>query len=118
MEQNEVQEPPFIQAPASHDLNTITPAQDYGAMRTPAEEAPCSSCAGGVAAKPFSFVYTLGRIEGRFPNLAAEKEFAQAAGRTVTAGKTDQQADCKFYGGNHCFCDHLCLCRCGNRKNL
>jgi hypothetical protein len=34
----------------------------------------------------------LGRIEARFPNLAAEKEFAQATGRTDTAGKTDQQA--------------------------
>ena len=31
------------------------------------------------------------RVEARFPNLAAEKEFAQATGRTDTAGKTDQQ---------------------------
>jgi PatG Domain len=38
-----------------------------------------------------SFVYAIGRIEARFPNLAAEKEFAQAGGRTDTAGKTDQQ---------------------------
>ena len=38
-----------------------------------------------------SYVYAIGRIEARFPNLAAEKEFAQAAGRTETAGKTDQQ---------------------------
>src|SRR5262249_43009798 len=29
--------------------------------------------------------------EARFPNLAAEKEFAQATGRADTAGKTDQQ---------------------------
>ena len=40
---------------------------------------------------PVSFVYALGRIEARFPNLAAEKEFAQATGRTDTAWKTDQQ---------------------------
>jgi hypothetical protein len=39
-----------------------------------------------------SYVYAIGRIEARFPNLAAEKEFAQATGRTETAGKTDQQA--------------------------
>jgi hypothetical protein len=38
-----------------------------------------------------SFVYALGRIEARFPNLAAEKEFAQATGRAETIGKTDQQ---------------------------
>jgi hypothetical protein len=36
-------------------------------------------------------VYAIGRIEARFPNLAAEKEFAQAAARTDTIGKTDQQ---------------------------
>jgi hypothetical protein len=43
------------------------------------------------ASRQPSYVYALGRIEARFPNLAAEKEFAQAAGRTDTAGKTDQQ---------------------------
>jgi hypothetical protein len=43
------------------------------------------------SAAPVSYVYAIGRIEARFPNLAAEKEFAQAGGRTETAGKTDQQ---------------------------
>lgn len=38
-----------------------------------------------------SYVYAIGRVEARFPNLAAEKEFAQATGRMDTAGKTDQQ---------------------------
>src|SRR5262249_12282651 len=38
-----------------------------------------------------SYIYAIGRVERRFPNLAAEKEFAQAAGRADTAGKTDQQ---------------------------
>ncbi len=37
-------------------------------------------------------IYAIGRVEARFPNLAAEKEFAQATGRTETAGKTDQGA--------------------------
>jgi PatG Domain len=37
------------------------------------------------------FVYAIGRVEARFPTLSAEKEFAQATGRTDTAGKTDQQ---------------------------
>jgi hypothetical protein len=43
------------------------------------------------SAATVSFVYAIGRIEARFPNLAAEKEFAQAGGRADTAGKTDQQ---------------------------
>ena len=38
-----------------------------------------------------SYVYAIGRVEARFPNLSAEKEFAQATGRADTAGKTDQQ---------------------------
>jgi cyclic patellamide precursor peptide PatG len=38
-----------------------------------------------------SFVYAIGRIEARFPTPSIEKEFAQAAGRAPTVGKTDQQ---------------------------
>jgi hypothetical protein len=40
---------------------------------------------------PNPYVYAIGRIEARFPRLSVEKEFAQAAGRTETAGQTDQQ---------------------------
>ena len=36
-------------------------------------------------------IYAIGRVEARFPNLAAEKEFAQATGRTDDKGGTDQQ---------------------------
>jgi hypothetical protein len=43
----------------------------------------------GSSAGPF--VYTIGRVEARFPNLSMEKEFAQAAGREDTTGKTDRQ---------------------------
>ena len=89
MEQNEVQQ--FNQAAAGHDVAAIRPAQEYGAMPPPTEESSCPTCSGGAASMPASFVYALGRIEARFPNLAAEKEFAQATGRTDTAGKTDQQ---------------------------
>lgn len=38
------------------------------------------------------FVYALGQIEPRFPNLSIEKEFAQAIGRTDGSGLTDRQA--------------------------
>ncbi|MGI5170122.1 hypothetical protein ACQEU3_37800 [Spirillospora sp. CA-253888] len=40
---------------------------------------------------PPSYVYAIGRIEARFPLLSVEKEFAQVAGRTETAGRTDPQ---------------------------
>lgn len=57
----------------------------------PIEDTRCPTCATAAATGPVPYVYALGRIEARFPNLAVEKEFAQAAGRTETAGKTDQQ---------------------------
>lgn len=37
------------------------------------------------------YIYAIDRVEARFPNLLTEKEFAQATGRSDTAGKTDQQ---------------------------
>jgi hypothetical protein len=73
-------------------------AGDRGAWSiTP--QAACATCgsSGGTTgprpddARMPSFVYTIGRVEARFPTLAAEKEFAQATGRADTAGKTDQQ---------------------------
>ena len=39
-----------------------------------------------------AYVYAIGRIEARFPNLSVEKEFAQATGRAETAGQTDPEA--------------------------
>jgi len=55
-------------------------------------QAGCATCGGpvGMTVKPL-YVYAIGKVEARFPNLAAEKEFAQATGRSDTAGKTDQQ---------------------------
>ena len=69
--------------PARDDVAAITPAQE--AVATPAA---CPTCAGATAAP--SYVYALGKVEVRFPNLAAEKELAQATGRADTAGKTDR----------------------------
>ncbi len=53
----------------------------------------CPTCGGGLsgASAPPSYIYAVGRLEARFPLLAVEKEFAQAAGRTETAGLTDRQ---------------------------
>jgi len=71
------------------------------AVRTRAGFSPqaCASCgaaageaqANGQGTGSPSFVYAIGQIEARFPNLATEKEFTQAAGRTDSQGKTDQQ---------------------------
>ena len=72
-----------------HDATVITPSQGEMVEAPPTQEMPCPTCAGGAVA--VSYVYAIGRVEARFPNLAAEKEFAQATGRTDTAGKTDQQ---------------------------
>jgi hypothetical protein len=72
-----------------HDAAVITPSQGEVIEAPPTQEMPCPTCAGGTVA--MSYVYAIGRVEARFPNLAAEKEFAQATGRTETAGKTDQQ---------------------------
>ena len=61
-----------------------------------AQRTGCPTCgavaqdASGATGAP-SYVYAIGNVEARFPNLAAEKEFAQATGRADTAGKTDQQ---------------------------
>jgi hypothetical protein len=52
----------------------------------------CPTCEAGSGSMPRSFIYALGRVEARFPSVAVEKEFAQAIGRTDTAGQTDQQA--------------------------
>jgi hypothetical protein len=38
------------------------------------------------------FIYALGRVEPRFPNLGVEKELAQATGRGYADGLTDRQA--------------------------
>jgi hypothetical protein len=75
----------------------VTPA--YGESTAPppnleppdTSEAPCPTCAGN-GELSISYVYTLGRIEARFPRLSVEKEFAQVVGRAETAGMTDLKA--------------------------
>ncbi|MGH7113611.1 MAG: hypothetical protein ACREE9_03860 [Stellaceae bacterium] len=84
MDQSEIAEPSSKEIGAARGGNEVTPSQG-----PPASPEPCPTCGGGTASP--SYIYAIGRVEARFPNLAAEKEFAQATGRTETAGKTDQQ---------------------------
>ncbi len=82
-----------------NDGLTVSPYSEARTASSIAPQAGCATCGGqGVASDPRSsgagipsYVYAIGRIEARFPNLSAEKEFAQATGRADTAGKTDQQ---------------------------
>src|SRR5215831_5002612 len=73
--------------------------------------APCPNCGASAAASmPSPHVYSIGRIEARFPRLSVEKEFAQATGRAETTGQTDQQT---FYNvlsqpGNRYLARQLC----------
>jgi hypothetical protein len=84
-------------APASLDAHEIPAGAPRGGVHPQNMVAPRGAAEAAAAAAPdsggaaVSFVYAIGRVEARFPNLAAEKEFAQATGRTDTAGKTDQQ---------------------------
>jgi PatG Domain len=68
------------------DIAATTLAQGAGEGPPSTHPTPCPTCGGTGAA---SYVYAIGRIEARFPNLGVEKEFAQATGRADTAGKTD-----------------------------
>jgi hypothetical protein len=82
-----------------NDALTASPYAGAGTSTPITQQAGCPSCGGqggpadmspNAAGVP-AYVYTIGRVEARFPNLASEKEFAQATGRTETAGKTDQR---------------------------
>jgi hypothetical protein len=82
------------------DAPVVLPYPDAGINSLITPQAGCATCgAQGVASESRSsgsgmpsYVYAIGRIEARFPNLSAEKEFAQATSRMVTAGKTNQAA--------------------------
>jgi hypothetical protein len=99
-EQTEIIEQSMDSRPAKKNVLPI--ASPYSEARTSmlvTPQAGCGTCGGSEGASGpgsneagrISYVYAIGRVEPRFPSLAAEKEFAQATGRTDTAGKTDQQ---------------------------
>jgi hypothetical protein len=75
-------------------MNEQTETMDRPLAQPQSGSAGTCGCGGasgsGNGAGMLSYVYAIGRVEARFPNLAAEKEFAQATGRADTAGKTNQ----------------------------
>jgi hypothetical protein len=74
----------------------INPISQHQAPVTPPSAGPdaanCLTCGAGFTASPPSYVYAIGRIEPRFPQLSIEKEFAQATGRAETGRLTDREA--------------------------
>jgi hypothetical protein len=79
------------QLASENDVGMVTPAQPDIAGTPPSNEVSCPTCGTMGSPVSISYVYTIGRIEARFPRLSVEKEFAQATGRAETAGQTDQQ---------------------------
>ena len=82
-----------------NDAPTASPHSEARTSRVLTPQAGCATCGGSGGTTGLSpngagitsYVYAIGRVEARFPNLAAEKEFAQATGRADTTGKTDKQ---------------------------
>ncbi|MBN3816751.1 hypothetical protein G3N57_09080 [Paraburkholderia sp. Se-20369] len=88
MDQEEV---PVSQVEAIRDVTMTSPSHTVIAAASPNNEAPCPTCASNSSSMATSYVYSIGRIEARFPLLSVEKEFAQAAGRAETAGQTEHE---------------------------
>lgn len=88
----EVSEPPAI---GSHASSVYVPSPNHITRATLIPQSgtePCPTCGGAASHSPPSYVYALGKIEWRFPKQSVEKEFAQATGRSETAGQTDREA--------------------------
>jgi hypothetical protein len=77
-------------------------------LSSPLAQEPCPTCGTPGASMPVSYVYTLGRIEPRFPRLSVEKEFAQVTGRAETVNLTDRQALQRVLQENRYLVKHLC----------
>jgi PatG C-terminal len=58
------------------------------------EPGSCPTCSSGTSSGnlPRTFIYALGSIEMRFPDISIEKELAQVKGRTDTKGLNDSEA--------------------------
>src|SRR5437660_11745563 len=52
----------------------------------------CPTCAANQMTAPFQFVYAIGTVVPRLPNLGLEKEIAQSIGRAKPGGLSDEEA--------------------------
>jgi hypothetical protein len=97
MEQsNEVKEQSGEQSVNVKDTRVTVPSSETRTgkiLSQQVDECPtCGSAVGSNGGGTVNFVYTLGRVEPRFPRMSVEKEFAQATGKADTAGLTDRAA--------------------------
>jgi hypothetical protein len=79
----------------SRDTPSIAPSSENFPRNTLIPQSgseSCATCGGSNSNYPFCYIYAIGKIDWRFPKPSVEKEFAQAIGRTETAGLTDRQA--------------------------
>lgn len=84
-ESQDANQSPVLMAPPRHPSEPMILPQ-----QTPRYSAQAPVPGGDMMSPPF--IYAIGRIDPRFPSLAAEKEFAQAIGRAETINLTDRQA--------------------------
>jgi hypothetical protein len=69
---------------AIHATNYVHPSQS--------DDQPCPTCSGPKNLDTVQYVYSIGKIQPRFPSISIEREFMQATGRNNTTGLTDSQA--------------------------
>ena len=67
----------------TRSVNFINPAE--------AKEKSCSSCSSSNKSERLQYIYSIGRIQPRFPSISIEKEFMQAISRNSESGLTDNQ---------------------------
>jgi hypothetical protein len=111
LQQASAQEPSVQQALAASStasVRPVSPAQAADPPPSPLPQQPCPTCGSNGAAMPASYVYTLGGIGPRFPQLSVEKEFAQATGRAETVNLTDRQALRQVLEQNRYLVKQLC----------
>jgi hypothetical protein len=79
--------------PASGPPTAATLSEPRARAITPEGDGAGCGCetAPGPSSGAAVYIYAIGRVDARFPTLAVEKEFMQAAKQTDNAGKTDRQ---------------------------
>jgi hypothetical protein len=85
---------PIEPSEAASGVETFTPSEQRSVLTVQAEAPSCPTCAGAASngTAPRTYVYAIGSIHMRFPDVSVEKEFAQVVGRTDAKGLTDPQA--------------------------
>jgi hypothetical protein len=87
--------PPPVTEPYLSNNNSVK----TGISSQQTMDKPCScgakegcSCSSNPKMPRISYIYSIGRVEVRFPSIGLEKEFAQATGKAQTPGLSDRQA--------------------------